>query len=64
MKNVRVVSDGTSLGTHIYDTNGTDITKTMPIMSVVWRQSAGEVPVLELSVVMSELDVVGKVDNG
>ncbi len=64
MKNVRVVSDGTMMGTHIYDTNGIDIAKALMITSVVWRHRMGEYPVLELSIMKPEIDAKGEIVNG
>lgn len=64
MNNVRVVSDGTVFGTHIYNVNGVDILKDLMVESVVWRHRSGERPVLELSIMTPEISATTEWPNG
>lgn len=64
MKNVRVVSDGTPLGTHIYDTNGNDIAASLMITHIEWSHSPGEYAKLHLEILTPEIDAVGEMPNG
>lgn len=63
MKNVRVVSDGTPLGTHIYDTNGNDIASSLMITHIEWRHRPGEYPKLHLEILTPEIDAACEMPN-
>lgn len=63
MKGIRVVSDGTPLGTKVYDEDGADLTKRLRIRSISWRQVAFEGPVVMLECFPGSVDIAGAVEE-
>lgn len=57
LKGIKITSDGTVLGTRVFDADGKDVTRSLYIRSIKWTHRAGGIPVAELSCLLSELEV-------
>lgn len=64
VKSVRIVSDGTPLGTHVYDHDGNKIKS--HITAIEWSIQAGanEVGVAKISFPLCSVDIIGEVKDG
>jgi hypothetical protein len=60
-KKLRIVSDGTAIGTHVFDADGKPITA--PISRITWDVLPGGIAVARVEF-FAEVDVVGEVRDG
>lgn len=56
LKGIRIVSDGSVMGTRVFDADGKDVTGSLYIRSIKWTHNAGGVPTAELSCLLSEIE--------
>lgn len=66
LKGIKIVSDGTVMGTRVFDADGKDVTRSLYIRSIKWTHKACGVPVAELTCLLSEIeasDVDGTLDE-
>lgn len=56
LKGIKIVSDGTVMGTHVLDSEGKDITRTLYIRGIKWTHNAGGIPIAELTCLLSEIE--------
>jgi hypothetical protein len=58
MKSLRVISDGTALGTSLFDEHGDSVK--LVVRSISFRHDAGKTPDITLQVACVTLDIDGK----
>ncbi len=55
-KGIKIVSDGTVMGTRVFTEDGDDVTEKLRIKRVEWRHEAGAVPEAVLTCVLAQVE--------
>jgi hypothetical protein len=59
LKGLRIVSDGTVVGTRVYSKDGEDLTAKLYIRSIEWKHNAGGVPTCHITSMLTEIEYTG-----
>lgn len=56
MSGLKIVSDGSVMGTRVYDADGNDVTRSMCISGIQWQHQTGDIPRAVLTCVLAEIE--------
>ncbi len=55
-KGIKIISDGTVMGTRVFTEDGEDVTRKLQIKQVEWRHSVSEAPEARLTCVLAAIE--------